>query len=41
MNQAQWPVTIVRDRDGTVPTVGSVVVGVDDSPMRSACRPSG
>ncbi|QRP42822.1 universal stress protein [Amycolatopsis sp. FDAARGOS 1241] len=32
VSQAQCPVAVVRDRDGTVPTVGTVVVGVDGSP---------
>lgn len=32
VGQAQCPVAVVRDRDGTVPTGGPVVVGVDGSP---------
>ncbi|NIH83829.1 universal stress protein [Amycolatopsis granulosa] len=32
VSQAHCPVAVVRDRDGTVPTGGPVVVGVDGSP---------
>jgi nucleotide-binding universal stress UspA family protein len=32
VSQAQCPVAVVRDRDGTVPAAGPVVVGVDGSP---------